>query len=259
MRRYFTIMTLVVMLTLLVSSNIPAFAEDFGYEITYIVDAKSGVNIRDKDKNITGVAKHGSAIQVVGQDKYWLKVKNKDGSIGYVYKQYAHVGHAEELEALEKASRKSVKIPVTNSLARFVAVAQTDIKVYKDDLKTKLGTISAGETVFIRQTGKYWYKVIWGGNQIAYIKAGSGFKITGPNVPSNLEGTPMILTVPQGEQAYLKTEPHGKTIAKYSSGGPIEGFLVLEIEGGWAKVVYDDQGNVGYIGKRFLKTSKMFE
>ncbi len=256
MRRLVAILSLVVMFALL-GSSLTAFAEDYSHGVKFIVDPESGVNIRDKDKKVVGYARGGSAVTVVGETKDWYKIKRSDGSDGYIFKKYLHVAHAEELEALDRAKRVGVKIDVNNSLARFLGVANNDIKVYKEDLKTKMGTIKAGEVIYIRQTGKYWYRVVYANSKIGYIQTKSGFTMTGPNIP--VEGTPMLLNVPEGNYAYLLTEPKGgKTIAKFNSSSPTEAFIVLEVSGGWAKVAYNDKGDIGYIGKRFLKSTKMF-
>ena len=56
----------------------------------WMVDAGSGVNVRDakKNGNVVGFLRRGEIIKVVEEDSRWVGFYMDNGNIGYVYKQY---------------------------------------------------------------------------------------------------------------------------------------------------------------------------
>ena len=231
--------------------------------ITYIIDTPGGVNVRDSKKggNITEVIRSGEPVEVIdSSDKYWLQIRRKDGSIGYIIKgengkTYAHPAHAEELEALQ--NKKPVRIYVDNTDAYLLAVATKDATVYKKANEKKLGVIEAGEIVYVRQTGRYWYKIIWANSEVAYVQT-ECLELIGPNIP----GDEKVYYLTGGENpdslAVVRTEPNAKAERLVSLKMSSFVRVIEDVDGKWVKVRYDAEGNEGYMYKKWLKESKKF-
>ena len=221
----------------------------------WMVDAGSGVNVRDakKNGNVVGFLRRGEIIRVVEEDNYWVGFYLDDGSIGYVYKQYLHIAHAEEIEEWERKQRLGIK--VENVDAYLVGELKEDAKIYKTANGKVLGELEAGTKVYIRQTGKFWYKIIWDNKEIGFVQTAK-VKITAPNIPGE---EPVRVVQPKDG---AKNAPIWEDTAKTKRAATIKTghyVRVLEEENNWCLVMYDANGSIGYMHKSWLKTTKFFD
>ncbi len=242
MRRVF------MLLIILVFSVVSAVADDFGYTIRYVAD--TDVNVRDAEKTVVGFLRKGTVVEVTGKEGGFLVI-NYTGQKDLAYAQYFHIGHAEELEAWD--NQTTTAIPVDTAMARFIGTCPDGATVYSKDLKTKIGSFEAGEEVFVRQLGRYWYKVIYDGH-IGYVQA-KKITLEGPNVPGDGENRYVI--VPGGQTAYVyEDDARRQVLSKFDSQKPVCGVKLVEIlPGGWAKVLFGPEGNEGYMRSKYLKKS----
>ncbi len=221
----------------------------------WMVDAGSGVNVRDakKNGNVVGFLRRGEIIKVVEEDSRWVGFYMDNGNIGYVYKQYLHIAHAEEIEEWER--KKKLGIKLENKDAYLVGTLKEDSKIYKTPNDKILGELEAGTTVFIRQTGKYWYKVIWNNKELGYVQT-SKVKITAPNIPGE-EPVRVVIPKNSAEKAPIWDSPFKNYRESFIKTGYF--VRILEEDNDWCKVMYDADGNIGYMHKSWLKETKFFD
>ena len=220
-----------------------------------MVDAGSGVNVRNAKKNgtVVGVLRRGEIIKVVEEDSYWVGFYMENGEIGYVYKQYLHIAHAEEIEEWER--KKKLGITLENVDAYLVGELKEDAKIYKTANGRVLGELEAGTTIYVRQTGKFWYKVIWDNRELGYVQS-SKVKLSAPNIPGE---EPVRIVIPKNgdEKAPIwENEAKTKRIATIKTGHFVR---VLAEENDWCMVMYDAHGNIGFMHKSWLKETKFFD
>lgn len=221
----------------------------------WMVDAGSGVNVRDakKNGNVVGCLRRGEIIKVVEEDNYWVGFYMDDGNIGYVYKQYLHIAHAEEIEEWER--KKKLGITLENVDAYLVGILTEDSKIYKTANGRILGELEAGSTIYIRQTGKYWYKVIWDNKELGYVQT-QKVKITAPNIPGE-EPVRVVIAKNSADKAPIWEDTgKNKRVAFIKTGHYVR---ILEEEEDWCLVMYDAYGNMGYMHKSWLKETNFFD
>ncbi len=221
--------------------------------VTYIVDPASGVNVRDATKggSVITIVRGGKTVEVTGETSRWYRVRLDDGTQGYIYKQYLHVGHAEELEAIEK--RRNRKVNVDNSWANLIGSINSDCQVYKKANGKIIGCLETDDIVYIRKTGRYWYRIIYNNSELAWIQS-KYVDIIDVNVPG--EGDVCVLR--DGKKTGttkvdIRTEPNikSKVLKTVKMGYHVR--VLEEVDDVWAKVSYDSEGSIGYVRQRWLK------
>ena len=252
MKRVLAILTIMVCL----SSVCSAYANTPD-SVTYIVNPASGVNVRDarREGNVITVIRGGEPVEVTGESNNWYTVRLNDGTTGYIYKDYLHVGHAEELEAID--NRRNRRVSIDNTKAEFVGTILSSCKVYKKANGKVIGEYEAGDSVYIRQTGKFWHKIVWNNSEIGYIQA-KYVKVVDINIPG--EGTVYMLTDQNNETTKysIRKEPSykSKELALFKMGRYVR---VLEmVNSVWAKVVYNSNGDIGYVRRTWLQKSQRY-
>ena len=189
---------------------------------------------------------YGSTVE---GERDWVKV-SYNGIVGYVYLPNIHPAHAEELEAWEK--RKNQHITVTNEDADFVGVIINDSKVYKKANGKVIGDYHVGDKVYVRQLGKYWYRIIWKGSQIGYVPTRC-IQLTNLNFPGEGENFMVVENTSVREEANSK----GKKIKTLKAKSYVK--VLSEVDDDWVLVMYDTKGNTGFMQKNKLKTTRIFE
>ncbi len=221
--------------------------------VTYIVEPKLGVNVRDavEDGAVIKVIRGGEPVEVTGETRFKYKVRLEDGTTGYIYKKYLHVGHAEELEAIE--NRRNRKVNVDNSWANLIGRINSDCSVYKTANGKIIDEFKVGDIVFIRQTGQFWYRIIYQNSEVAWIQS-KNVDIVDVNAPG--EGTVYVLRDTRNSgtsKVDIRTEPNikSKVLKTVKMGYHVR--VLEEVNNVWAKVSYDSNGSIGYVRRCWLK------
>ena len=241
-----------IMFFIIVIGITKAAGAEGGY--IWIVDAPQGVNVRDAKSGgeVIGLLRKGECFHVVKEEGDWIATiyGEQDGELGWIYKSNCHIAHAEEIEEWENRKKNGIK--VTNDDAYLIGETSEDCIVYKTANGTKLGTIEAGSQVFIRQTGKWWYKIIWQNKEIAYVQA-SKVSLKDINVPGNGE-----IRVTGNKTVVVKDSPMGEKIAKLKPKTFVR-LLDETDDSGYLLVSFGTEGVQGYVKKNELKTTKIFD
>lgn len=237
---------LVLVISLLISA-IPAVSTAVGGYL-WMVDAENGVNVRSAKKNGTVIKtlRKGEIILVCEEDKLWVGYRMEDGNIGYCYKEYLHIAHAEEIEAWE--NRKKQGITLTNEEAFAIGTIKEDCKVYKRANGKVIGYFEAGDEVYIRQTGKFWYKIVWEDRELAYIQS-KYVEFDRPNIPA--DGDFMMVACKKYAPIYEENDAHSKKIGKVQNGHYV--VVIDDSDEEYCFVYYDPNCNEGYISKKYLR------
>lgn len=221
---------------------------------TYIVDPATGVNLRDANGggNVIKVVRHGSQVEVIGEDKFWYEVELADGLKGYIYKDYLHPASGEELR--EKLVTKKI---THEADAKFIGTLKETVKVYKKANGKLLGTIEEGDFVFILQTGQYWNKIVWNNTEVAYIQS-SACEISEVNIPG--EGVVYRLQddYTRYKQVPIRKEPNSNSRRIMYAKNDSYVRVVEEVNDKWALVSYDGYGHMGYVSKLYLRKVKKY-
>lgn len=231
----------------LVLAAIPIVAlTEGGY--LWMVDAPSGVNVRNAKKNgkIITTLRKGTIILVCEEDRYWVGYRLDDGSIGYCYKEYLHIAHAEEIEAWEYRKKNGIK--VTNMDAYAIGTIKEECSVYKTANGTVIGNFQAGDDVYIRQTGKYWYRIIYENRELGYVRS-QFIMFSRPNIPA--EGEVKIVCCDGFARVYEEPNSRSAKIGKIKNGH----YAIVQDDSDekYAFVCYDAEGNVGFVLKKYLR------
>lgn len=235
----------VIILCLVFILSIHSKAEG-GY--LWMVDASSGVNVRDAIKNgqIITTLRKGDIIKVCYEDKLWVGYMLSDGSMGYCYKENLHIAHAEEIESWENRNKKGIKI--TNFDALAIGTILNDCNVYKTANGRIIGSYKEGDEVFIRQTGKYWYKIIWDDKEIGYVQA-KNIEFSRPNIPA--EGDYKKVICKNFAPIYEEANSDSDRVGKIKNGHYV--VIIDDSDPDFSYVCYYADGRFGYISKKYLK------
>ena len=225
---------------------------------TFIVDTPSGVNIRDAKKGgeVVGGLRNGTRFEVIDySDKYWVTIRREDGSLGYVYKEYVRPANPDEI--IEQPPKQSTRTPIDNHDAYLLAVVVKDATVYKKVDGNKLGKMLVGETVYVRQTGKYWYKIVWNNCEIGYIQK-ERIKLVDANIPGTEHAYVLSDGGEQDSRAAIRETPSAD--ARVIKVLNMRSFVrvIEDLGNGWVKVRYDAYGNEGYMYKKWLRETTLF-
>ncbi len=190
----------------------------------------------------------GETVNVLWADDYWLHIMY-NGQECIVYKEYftpASGGTSYTPTQGQPAAKRRVQ-------NKYLGVILKDSKVYREDAygKEYIGRISAGTQVVVRTIGKFDVGIIFEG-RLAYVDK-DNVQITGVNLPGN--GQVYKVVIP--ENANYNVVPIRDVADKSGNkvGEVIHADLVREVEraGGWSLVIFDDQGNEGYIRTMYLQ------
>ena len=221
-------------------------AAEGGY--LWMVDSSDGVNVRDAKKGgeIIKTLRKGEIIQVCSEDKFWVGFRLENGKIGYCYKEYLHIAHAEEIEAWE--NRKKNGITLTNEDAFAIGIINDECKVYKRANGKVIGFLDAGDEVYIRQTGKYWYKIVWQDSELAFVQA-KYIDFYRPNIPT--EGEYKKVSCNGYASIYEEPDSKSEKVGKVKNGHYV--VILDDSDEKYAYVCFDSECNDGYILKKYLK------
>ena len=246
-------MALVMFLTL-----VPTFTSAEGGYL-WMVDAPSGVNVRDSKKGGAVIAcfRKGEIFLVCEEDSYWVGTLLEDGTMGYIYKENCHIAHAEEIEEWEK--RKKLGVKITNEDAKFIGEILEDCKVYKKANGKVIGEFFTSQEVYVRQLGKYWYKVIWNDKEVGFVQS-KFVRLLDVNIPGDGEIKRVFDDETWNSSFTIREKPESKSKKVYSIQsdsyvrivGPYE-------ENGYILVAYNSNGDTGYIRTKWLKRAALFE
>ncbi|MBQ9266914.1 MAG: SH3 domain-containing protein [Clostridia bacterium] len=228
-----------------------AFAAD-GATYT-VVDAPSGLNVRTSESGgaVQDILKNGTVVTVTGESKYWYKIQYGDGKTGYAYKEYLQPATYEEYVGAQKPKKEF--IPPTANDGKFIYEAVKDAKVYesRDKGSKQLGTVLEGEVVYVSKTWKYWYQVVLEYERYAYVWA-DDFEFLEVNLPDVGELRQLTSRNEGTTEVYVResADAKAKVVKKLALGTNVR---LLSTDGNWAEVVYDADGNVGYVYKNNIK------
>ncbi len=211
----------------------------------WMVDAPSGVNVRNKEKKIVTSLRKGDIIRVVYEDSFWVGYRLDNGEMGYCYKENLHIAHAEEIEDWENRVKNGIRL--TNLDAFAIGTILEDCKVYKTANGKVIGSYKAGDEVYIRQIDKYWYRIIWDNKELGYVRS-QFVEFSRPNIPA--EGDYKKVKCASYAKIYENADYKSKVVGKVKNGHYV--IIVDDSDAKYAYVCFYAEGKYGYIAKKYL-------
>ena len=240
-----------LLVLIMVLTCVPALANP------YKVTSDNGVNVRDlpggSESQIIGVKRFGEVLEVVEMGKYWAKIVYK-GGYAYVYKDY--IVPVCRGVTLPKKTQKQTQKPVivNNYRAQFIGIA-TDTAYVRplSDLNKTIGTIRAGEIVYIVSRGKYWSKVVYNNSRMGYFPTDK-FIIIDVNL-SRIGTLYRVKRSSNGSYTAVnireKPDKNSKLLETIEVGHYVK-VIGKDVTGKWYQVIYNAYGNTGYIRSTYL-------
>ena len=147
---------------------------------------------------------------------------------------------------VNKGKKNGIKI--TNFDAFAIGTILNDCNVYKTANGKIIGSYKEGDEAFIRQTGKYWYKIIWDNKEIGYVQA-KNIEFARPNIPA--EGDYQKVVCRNFAPIYEEASFQSKKIGKIQNGHYV--VIVDDSDSDFSYVCYYSDGRFGYISKKYLR------
>ena len=229
---------------------------------TYVVNTETDpLNVRDaSDSSIVyGVLRKGTKINVSHTDKYWAYI-TYNGHQAKVYKAYLKPASGTTQQTTQKSKTPKVKAdpkpvqrtPASNDEASMIYIIkpnlETQVSVFavKSTTSKPIGTLNAGDAIFVRNVGKTWTRIVYDG-AFAYVRS----KYITPfalNLPD--EGTTFRVAVGDNMTVNIRetASMDAKVLAKIPNGAYLK---VTSVDAEWSHVLFSNTGE-GFIMNRFI-------
>ncbi|ACK90961.1 Peptidase, M23/M37 [Bacillus cereus 95/8201] len=200
---------------------------------------------------IMGRVYEGKALQVIGEENGWLKIKH-NGKVGYVSSQFVIDGTS------NGSDKNNGKVQVASGNYK-VNVSSLRVRTGPSTSHTILGSVHKGQIVQVTGEVQDWVKINYSG-QTAYISKDYISKNDfNANVDQTNEQQKNITVQTDGTYIVDATSLRVRTgPATYHSviGGVLNGRIlqVTGVENGWLKIKHN--GRTGYVSSEYVKFVK---
>lgn len=200
---------------------------------------------------IMGRVYEGKALQVIGEENGWLKIKH-NGKVGYVSSQFVIDGTS------NGSDKNNGKVQVASGNYK-VNVSSLRVRTGPSTSHTILGSVHKGQIVQVTAEVQDWVKINYSG-QTAYISKDYISKNDfNANVDQTNEQQKNITVQTDGTYIVDATSLRVRTgPATYHSviGGVLNGRIlqVTGVENGWLKINHN--GRTGYVSSEYVKFVK---
>jgi len=160
----------------------------------------------------------------------------------------------EEAALLEKMNARPMAFHYD---AKYLGIAVRDADVFFEPNGVKVGYIKEKADVFVIETGKYWYKIVYENEYYAYVRS-NAVELYDANLPWGGQ-LYRVSSTGGNRHALLRECPCGDSaiVARLSVGDYVK--VVEFYDNHWALVMYDMDGCEAYIRTECIQVSHRFD
>ncbi len=141
--------------------------------------------------------------------------------------------------------------------AKYVGICLYDTDVFFRPNDVKVGQIHECDDVYVLETGKYWYKIVFQDEFIGYVRS-KAVELYDANIPYDTQ-LYIVTSTGGNRHAFVRDCPCGDSeiVGRLNRGDFLK--IVEFYNNNWAYVVYNSEGSQGFIMTDLIKISHKFD